>query len=83
MPKVYLTEKDRLCARLSRWVYGEMKVRRISQRTLAKRMNISHQALSVKLRKQSFDYTDFVFFVKEFQPSDNELKQIIGIEERG
>ena len=79
MPKVYLTEKDRICARLSRWVYGEMKVRRLSQQSVADKMNISHQALSRKLLKASFDYSDFVFFVKEFQPSDKELKEIIGI----
>ena len=79
MPKVYLTEKDRICARLSRWVYGEMKVRRLSQESVAKKMNISHQALSRKLLKSSFNYSDFVFFVKEFQPSDKELKEIIGI----
>ena len=79
MPKVYLTEKDRLCGRLARWVYGEMKVRRITQRSIAEKMNISHQALSQKLRKESFDYTDFVFFVKEFQPTDKELREIIGV----
>jgi len=79
MPKVYLTEKDRLCARLAKWVYGEMKVRRITQTSLAKKMDISHQALSRKLREESFDYTDFAFFVKEFQPSDKELREIIGV----
>lgn len=79
MPKVYLTEKDRLCARLAKWVYGEMRVRRISQTNLAKKMNITQQALSKKLREARFDYTDFVFFVKEFQPDNRELKEIIGI----
>lgn len=79
MPKVYLSEKDRLCARLARWVYGEMKVRRTSQREIAGKMGISHQALSQKLIRESFDYTDFVFFVKEFQPSNKELLEIIGL----
>ena len=79
MPTVYLTERDRLCHRLAKWVYGEMKVRRLSQEKVAKKMNISHQALGQKLRKASFSYEDFVFFVKEFQPSNNELREIIGI----
>ena len=79
MPKVYLTESDRICSRLARWVYGEMKVRRITQQSLSEKMGISHQALSQKLRKGSFNYTDFVFFVKEFQPTDRDLKEIIGI----
>lgn len=79
MPKVYMTEKDRICNRLARWVYGELKVRKMSIRTLAEKRGISHQALSRKLRTASFDYYDFVFFVQELQPSDSELKVIIGI----
>ena len=79
MAKIYLTEKQRLCSRLARWVYGEMKVRRLSQAQVAKKMGISHQALSQKLRRESFDYTDFVFFVKEFQPTNKELLDIIGL----
>jgi len=80
MAKVYLTEQDRSNAKLTRWVSGEMKVRRITQRMLAKKMNITHQALSQKLKKNSFSYQDFVFFVKEFQPCDKELRDLIGYE---
>lgn len=79
MPKVYLTEKDLLCGRLARWVYGEMKVRGLTQRSLAKKMCISHQALSQKLKKESFNYIDFVFFIREFKPTDTEIRQIIGM----
>ena len=79
MPKVYLTEKDRLCERLARWVYGEMKIRRLSQDALAKKRGISQQALGRKLLKKRFDYEDFTFFVKEFQPTDKELREIIGL----
>lgn len=78
MPKVYLTENDRISQRLARWIYGEMKVRRLTLVSIARKMNISHQALSKKLRSESFSYTDFVFFVKEFQPNDKELREIIG-----
>ena len=77
MPKVYLTENDRVRQKLARWVYGEMKVRRITLTSLAKKRGISHQALSKKLRTASFDYLDFIFFVKEFGPDDKELRQII------
>ena len=79
MPKAHLTEKDRLCARLSRYVYGEMKERRLSQETVAKEMGISQATLSYKLRKSSFSYSDFVFFVKLFKPDEKELLYIIGL----
>ena len=79
MPKVYLTEKDRLCARLAKWVYGEMKVRRLTLEAVATKMGITHQSLSRKLKTASFSYADFIFFVKEFQPSNKELMEIIGL----
>lgn len=79
MPKSYLTDEERTRSRLSRWVYGELKVRRLSQTKLAEKRGISRQALSQKLQRASFDYTDFVFFVKEFQPTDKELRELIGV----
>ena len=78
MPRVYLSDKDRLCSRLSRWVYGELKIRRMSQTALAEKMGISHQALSQKLSRESFDFTDFCFFVKEFEPDQKELLELVG-----
>ncbi len=78
MPKVYLTDEERTRSRLAKWVYGEMRARRMSQSLLARKMNISRQSLSKKLLNQKFDFTDFVFFVHEFQPSDKELREIIG-----
>ena len=76
MAKVYLTDHQVLCARLSRWVYGEMKVRNITLQKLSEKRGISHQALSRKLKTSSFDYIDFLFFVKEFEPSEKELKEL-------
>lgn len=78
MSKIYLTEKERTSHKLAAWVYGQMKVRRLTLVSVAKKMNITHQALSKKLRAESFNYTDFVFFVKEFEPTDKELREIIG-----
>ena len=77
MPRVYLTDKERICARLARWVYGELKIRRMSISALAEKMGISHQALSQKLRRESFDFSDFCFFVKEFEPSQKELLYLV------
>lgn len=79
MPRVYITEMDRIRAKFAAWIYGEMKVRRISQRTLAEKRGISHQALSQKLRKRQFDYEDFVFFIKEFEPCDKSLRELSGL----
>lgn len=79
MPKVYLTDTEQKCARFAAWVYGQMKIRNMSQRSLAEKLGISHQALSKKLSKRSFDFSDYLFFVNEFQPTDKELREISGL----
>lgn len=79
MPKVYLSEQDRLCSKLSRYVYGEMRIRRITQKEMAEKMNITQQSLSRKLKEESFDFSDFLFFVKEFKPSQKELLDLVGM----
>ena len=79
MPQVYLSESDRMRARLAKWVYGELRIRRMSQATLAAKMGVTHQALSQKLRRKSFSYTDFCFFVKEFEPTQKELLDLVGV----
>lgn len=66
-----------MCARLSKWIYGEMKARRLSQQVMADKMNISRQALGRKLKEKSFDYKDFAFFVKEFRPTEKELLNLL------
>ena len=78
MPRVYIVNNDRLCARLASWVYGEMKVQKIPQRVIAEKRGISQQAVSDKLKYHRFDLEDFVTFVELFKPDDAELKRLIG-----
>jgi transcriptional regulator with XRE-family HTH domain len=78
MPRVYLSEKDRLSARLSSWVYGEMKVKKIPQRELADAMGVSQQALSRKLKSRSFSFADFLAIVKVLEPDEKELNRLVG-----
>jgi len=77
VPKVYVTNNERLCARLAAWVYGQMKVRRITQQDIADIRGVSRQAISKKLISQSFDFEDFVTFVELFEPDDAELRRLI------
>lgn len=76
---MYVSEKEQIYARLAKWVYGEMKVRGMSQEEVSHKLGISRQAFGQKLKKKSFNYNDFVFFVKEFKPTDKELREIIGL----
>jgi transcriptional regulator with XRE-family HTH domain len=78
MPKVYLSENERLNARIAAWVYGQMGLHKITQRKLADEMGITQQAICQKLQKQSFDVTDFACFVRIFKPESEELMRLLG-----
>ena len=79
MPKTYLTKQEQLNVRLSRWVYGELKVRQMSQAQLAREMQISQQALSMKLRIARFTFDDLCTFVRVFEPNNDDLERLLGM----
>ena len=83
MPKVFISEKDRMCQRLSTWIYGKLRSQGISQTVLAKEMEVSQQALSYKLRNHSFTYRDLLAVVKVFNPDETELKWLLGSKGNG
>ena len=78
MPKIYLSENERLSARLARWIYGEMKAQGISQKVMADELEISQQAFSRKLKTNSFSFTDFLGIVRVLDPDEKELARLVG-----
>lgn len=78
MPRVYLSENEKLSERLSAWVYGQMKVKKIPQRIMAEEMEISQPALAQKLKNRSFTYSDFLTFVRVLEPDTKELDRLLG-----
>jgi len=78
MPKVFLSENKRLTEKFVAWVYGEMKVRKISQRQMAAELDISQQALSVKLKTKSLSFEDFLTIIRVLEPDERELDRLIG-----
>ena len=78
MPTIYLTNEDKLSARLAKYIYGELGARKIPQRKLADQMGISRQALTNKLRRQSFTFGDFVSVVSFFKPDEQEINRLVG-----
>lgn len=80
MPKVYLSEKDKLNNRLASWIYGQMKLQGITQTQLAAKLDITQPALSYKLKVKQFSYSDFITFVDMFAPDPGELAWLVGRE---
>ena len=78
MPKVYLSEKDKLNDRHASWIYGQMKAKGITQRQLAGELQMSQQALSYKLKTQQFSYGDFITILDVFDPDPGELAWLVG-----
>lgn len=79
MPRVYLNDRQRLCHRLATWVQGEKKQLGLNDVDLGNEYGISGSAMSRKLRLESFDYKDFVFFVQKFKPDQDTLLFIVGL----
>ena len=79
MPRTYLTKQEQLNSRLSRWVYGELRVRQMSQAELAREMQISQQALSMKLKIARFTFDDLCTFIRVFEPSEDEIERLVTI----
>lgn len=78
MPKVFTNENDKLCDRLASWVYGQMRVRRITQQQMADELGITQQAFGKKLRRRQFSYRDFLTIVAYFGPEPGEIAWLIG-----
>lgn len=78
MPRVYMSESERLNDRLVTWIIGAMKMKGITQKVLAEEMMVTQQALSVKLKRRSLSFTDFLAAVKVLDPDIEELAWLVG-----
>jgi len=78
MPKTYITREQRQQDKMTAWVYGQMKINHISQAQLAKKMGITQQGLSKKIRNRNFTYSDILVFVDTFKPDQKEIAMLLG-----
>ena len=78
MPKVFLTEKDKLNDRVTAWIFGQMRLKNLSQREVAEELSISQQLLSYRLKHRIISISDFATFVRLFQPETDEIMRLIG-----
>ena len=81
MPKTYLTREMRLRAEFAAWIYGQMKISGKSQRKVAGELGMTQQGMCKKLKKQSFTFDDFVFFLNQFQPDQDKIMELVGANE--
>ena len=79
MPKVYLSQTERLNERLSTWLYGQLRARGIRQTQLAGQIGMSQQKFSYKLNKRSFTYKDFLKLIEVLNPDISDIEWLLNI----
>lgn len=79
MPKTYLTKQEKLNNDLSAWIYGQAKVRKVSQKQIADAIGIKQPSLNRKLRHGGFTFQDLTAVFGILEPSKDELARLMGL----
>ena len=77
MPKTYITRQEKLNSDLAAYIYGTMRVKKISQKTMAERMGIKQPSLNYKLRHGSFTFQDLTAIFDVLKPDAETLSRIM------
>ena len=77
MPKVYLTRHQQFNNKLVSLIYGTMKVKHISQKKMAEKLDISQQAFGKKLKNGQFTYWDLVRIFEALEFEDEQILSLM------
>lgn len=77
MPRTYLTERQRIAARIQRMIAGQMAVLHIKQQDLADVWGVTQPAASYKIRNGAISLTEFIEANKVLQFTDGEMLEIL------
>lgn len=77
MPKVYITREQKLNNKLVTLIYGTMKVKRVTQSSIAKQLGISQQAFALKLKKCHFSFLDLFTIFEVLEIEDKEILSVM------
>ena len=77
MPRVFITKEQQQNNRLAMLIYGTMKVKRITQTTMARQLQISQQAFSKKLKNAQFTFLELVEVFEILGIPDKEILTVM------
>ena len=80
MPRIFLTKQQKLNKDLCAYIYGQMKVRRITQKEISGAIGITQPALNYKLRNGNFTFQDLSVIFGILQPDGETLKKLMGVD---
>lgn len=64
---------------LSAWIYGQMKVRNISQERMADAIGIKQPSLNYKLKHGTFSFDDLTIIFGIIKPDEQTLMRLMGV----
>jgi hypothetical protein len=77
MPRTYLTERQRVAARIQKLFTGQMRIMNLKQQNIADVWGVSQQAASYKIRNGNISLTEFIQANRILQFSDGEMLEIL------
>lgn len=85
MPKVYANEFDKKIYAFRRWFKGKRSMNNIRLVDLARKMGVSHTAVSRKInpkgdRQSDITYEDLLLFFREVDATDEEILRYMKME---
>lgn len=77
MPRVSIKKKEYMVNDLTKWINRRRADLNLRQRDLAELLGISQPALSNRLEKGLFDYTDMIKILKVLNATDEEILKLM------
>ena len=77
MPRIHLTKQDQLNDRLLMMILGTMRLKRISQESIAQTLGITRQAFGKKLKSKHFTFSDLVTIFTELEFTDEQILSVM------
>lgn len=77
MPRVRIKKKEYMVSDLVKWINHRRADLNLRQNDLAKLLGISQPALSNRLEKGLFDYTDMIKIFKVLNATDEEILKLM------
>ena len=77
MPKVFITKQDKLNDRLLTLILGTMRLKKISQESMASEMGITRQAFGKKIKSRHFTFSDLVTIFGVLELSDEQILSVM------
>lgn len=79
MPRIREFRDRYMVNDIGAWVAGKLMRMKISQKEAAGELGITQQAMSVKIRSNSFTYEDMIKLFRMFESEDEEILKLMKI----